>query len=229
VESPTLLLVHGAWGGSWCWRDLLPVLDHHGVAFRTVDLPSSKLKAAPTTGLVDDADEVERAAQTIAGPIVLVGHSYGGAVVAEAATAISNLERVVFIAALVPHPGQSATDASREVRVRTLLDEAMLVEGDHLRLDPTLVARALYNHCDSDTSTWATSQLSTQTIRSFRSPRSSSDLVVPTRYIRCDDDFAVDGSLQESMAGRCDESISLHSDHSPFLSHPEELFEALMP
>ena len=228
MASPTLLLVHGAWSGSWCWRDLRAILDQRGVASVSVDLPSSQLEADSTTGLRQDADEVVRAAASIEGPVILVGHSYGGAVVLEAATGIPQLEQIVFVAALVPFTGQSATDVSREIRVRTRLDQAMLMEGDHLRLDPELVPQALYNQCDSATSAWATSQLTTQTISSFRSPRSSIDLDIPSRYISCSDDFAVDPTLQEMMAGRCRQSTTISSDHSPFLSHPLELFGALM-
>ncbi len=159
---------------------------------------------------------------------MLIGHSYGGAVVLEAAPRIPHLEKIAFIAALVPSQGQSATDVSREIRVRTRLDEAMLLEGDHLRLDPQLAPQALYNHCDPTTSAWATSQLTTQTISSFREARSSLDLNVTSRYVMCSDDFAIDPSLQEIMASRCNETTTVASDHSPFLSHPDELFEALM-
>ena len=228
MTSPTLLLVHGAWGGSWCWRDLREVLELHKVPSLGVDLPSSRLGADPSTGLREDAEAVVRAASSISGPVMLVGHSYGGAVVLEAAPRIPRLERIMFIAALVPMLGQSATDVSREIRVRTRLDEAMLLEGDHLRLDPQLAPQALYNHCDSAMSVWATSQLTTQTISSFRTARSSIDLDVTSRYVSCTDDLAVDPSLQAIMASRCSESTSIASDHSPFLSHPGELFEALM-
>jgi pimeloyl-ACP methyl ester carboxylesterase len=209
-------------------RDLRAIFDQRGVASVTVDLPSSRPGAGPVTGLREDADAVIRAAASISGPIILVGHSYGGAVVVEAAPGIDQLDQLIFIAALVPLAGQSATDVSREVRVRTRLDQSMIVEGDHLRLDPELAAQALYNDCDADTAAWASSQLTTQTIASFRSPRSSEDLETPSLFIRCDEDFAVDPSLQDLMASRCSESTSISSDHSPFLSHPLELFEALM-
>lgn len=227
MNSPTLLLVHGAWGGAWCWRDLRDLASERGFDSIGVDLPSSRLHAGSTTGLEQDAAEVARVASTITGPVILVAHSYGGAVVLEAAAAIRDIERIVFIAALVPRQGQSATDVSREVRLRTRLDNAILVEGDHLRLDLDLAPGALYNHLESATATWATAQLSTQTIASFRSARQSEDTNSKRRYIRCSDDHAVDPSLQELMAMRCEETRELSSDHSPFLSHPRELLDAI--
>ncbi len=228
MPSPTLILVHGAWGGAWCWRDFRVVLDRHDIMSLAVELPSSRFGAEPSTGLGEDAAAVIDLAMTVSGPIVLVGHSYGGAVVAEAAPSIQRLERLAYVAALVPLQGQSATAASREVRVKTLLDEAIEVDGEFLRLNPAIAARALYGECDAATTRWATEQLSVQTIASFRSPRTSGDTDVPSRYIMCTHDHAIDPELQVIMATRCDEVRSMPSDHSPSLSHPDVLFDALM-
>jgi len=228
MPSPTLILVHGAWGGAWCWRDFRIVLDQHDIMSLAVELPSSRFGADPSTGLGEDAAAVVDLATTVTGPIVLVGHSYGGAVVAEAAPSINGLERLAYVAALVPLQGQSATATSREVRVKTLLDEAMEVDGEFLRLNPEIAARALYGECDPATMRWATEQLSVQTIASFRSPRTSGDPDVPSRYIMCTHDHAIDSELQVIMATRCDETRSIPSDHSPSLSHPALLFDALM-
>lgn len=228
MPSPTLILVHGAWGGAWCWRDFRAVLDRHDIMSLAVELPSSRFDADPSTGLAEDAAAVVNLSKAVAGPIVLVGHSYGGAVVAEAAPRINGLERLSYVAALVPLQGQSATATSREVRVKTLLDEAMEIDGEFLRLDPEIAARALYGECDAATTRWATEQLSVQTIASFRSPRTSGDTDIPSRYIMCTHDHAIDPELQVLMASRCDETRSMPSDHSPSLSHPEVLFDALM-
>src|SRR5580692_6485407 len=135
MASPTYILVHGAWGGAWCWRDVGAEFDRRGVSWRAVDLPSSRNGAAPATGLAEDAAAVVALADG-EGPYILLAHSYGGAVASEAAPLIPNLERCLYVAALIPSPGESATDASRLVRVRTLLDDAIEVDGDFLRLNP---------------------------------------------------------------------------------------------
>ncbi len=228
ISDATLLLVHGAWGGAWCWRDFVKLLDQHGVASLAIELPSSRLGAAAETALGDDAAALYEAARRIDGPLVLVAHSYGGAVITEVAPRITQLERLVYVAALIPATGQSATDASREVRKRTLLDEAMRVDGSVLRLDPELAHRALYGECDPETARWAIDQLSVQAIASFRAPRTSLDVEAPSSYIICTNDQAVDPELQLVMARRCDEYSSISSDHSPFLSHPEVLFDAIL-
>lgn len=227
MGSPTFILVHGAWGGAWCWRDLAIEFDTRGIEWVGVDLPSSRSGAKSSTTLSDDADAVAALA-TGKGPYVLVGHSYGGAVATEVAPRIPNLQKIVFVAALVPNLGQSPTATSREIRVRTLLDDAIELEGAFLRLNHPKATQALYNDCPAEIASLATSQLSTQTLASFRSERTASDVTAPSLYIRCSNDQAIDPALQEVMAARCDQVITLPSGHSPFLSQPSILCDALI-
>ena len=222
-----MILVHGAWGGAWCWRDLTHQLDERHQAWLAVDLPSSRHGAPATTSLYDDADEVVQTSR-FAESVVLVAHSYGGAVALEAASRIPNLERIVFVAALVPNVGHTPTQASRETKVRTLLDDAIEVDGDYLRLNPNRAPLALYNTCGPSIAQWATEHLSSQTIASFRSPRTATQLHLPTTYVRCNDDRAMDPTLQDVFASRCDRVVSIESDHSPMLSQPAALAALLL-
>lgn len=227
MSSPTYVLVHGAWGGAWCWRDVGAEFERRGVSWKAVDLPSSRPGADPNTGLAEDADAVAALADG-EGPYILVAHSYGGAVVAEVASRILNLERCFYVAALIPGPGESATDASRQVQVRTLLDDAIEVEGDYLRLRSDLAGAALYNKCDVEVTNWAIGHLSTQTIASFRSQRESENATSEKIYVRCTDDHAVDPQVQQSMSEECDFAMTLESDHSPFLSQPSQLCDMIL-
>ena len=148
-------------------------------------------------------------------------------VATEVAPSIAHLERIIYIAALVPNVGQSATDTSREVRVRTLLDEAIEVDGDYLRLRAPLARAALYDDCTTEVADWAIAQLSSQTIASFRSPRTSTTSNTASLYIKCEKDHAIDPSLQDIMAARCDDVATLCSGHCPFLSTPSDLCDLL--
>jgi pimeloyl-ACP methyl ester carboxylesterase len=227
MSSSTYLLVHGAWGGSWCWRDVGKELDVRGVTWKAVDLPSSRLGADPSTGLAEDAAAVLALADG-AGPYILVGHSYGGAVVAEVASRIENLERCFYVAALMPGPGESATDASRQVRVQTRLDDAIEVDGEFLRLNSDLAVPALYDRCDDVVAKWAVGQLSTQTIASLRSPREFENATSEKIYVRCTDDHAIDPQLQQLMSEECDFALDIESDHSPFLSVPSRFCDVIL-
>ena len=227
MNDPTYILVHGAWGGAWCWRDVGLELTSRGVQWTALDLPSSTHGAHPNTYLADDANDVIEVA-SLEGPVVLVGHSYGGAVITEAADRVANLERLVYIAALVPTLGQSASEASQEVLVRTMLDDAIEVDGDYLRLNPELAAKALYQDCTDEVAQWAVSQLTTQTIASLRSPRDSFDVDVHSHYVLCTNDNAIDPSLQQVMSQRCSEVATLESGHTPLLSQPSVLCDLIL-
>jgi pimeloyl-ACP methyl ester carboxylesterase len=227
VTAPTYILVHGAWGGSWCWRDVGAELDLRGVTWRAVDLPSSRNGADASTGLAEDVGAVAALADGD-GPYILLAHSYGGAVVSEVASRIPNLQRCIYVAALIPSPGESATDASRRVRVRTRLDDAIEVEGDYLRLNPEMASEALYSDCTPSVAKWAVSQLSTQTIASFRSHRETENARTETIYVRCTNDHAVDPQIQQLMSEECDFALSLESEHSPFLSQPSLFCDVIL-
>ncbi len=227
MSDTTYVLVHGGWSGAWTWRDVGVELTKRDEKWVSLDLPSSTHGAHPNTYLHDDAREVVEVAN-LEGPVVLVGHSYGGSVITEAAEQIEGLQRLVYVAAIVPALGQSTTEASLEVRVRTLLDDAMEVDGELLRLNPEKAAAALYQDCEVDVAQWAISQLTTQTIASLRSPRSSFNVDVPSRYILCAEDRAVDPSVQVVMAQRCNEVITLESGHSPMFSRTGSLCDLIL-
>jgi pimeloyl-ACP methyl ester carboxylesterase len=227
VKDPTFILVHGAWSGSWCWRELERTLDEFHVASRSVNLPSARLGAEVATDLFNDAQHVAQAADDL-DHVVLVGHSYGGAVISEAAPLMRGLQQLIYIAALVPNKGESAAEAGRAVRVRTELDDAIEVDGDYLRLNKTRARSALFGQCDVSVQEWAIQRLTTQTIASFRSLRTSDSTGAASLYIKCRSDRAIDPGLQNVMATRCDEHVELESDHSPFLSHPLEIAHAML-
>ncbi|MFI5035446.1 MAG: alpha/beta fold hydrolase [Acidimicrobiales bacterium] len=227
MERPTYVLVHGAWHGAWCWRDLGAELDRRGVAWRALDLPSAHDDRDGSANLVDDAAAVTAAARD-AGPVILVGHSYAGAVVSEAATALPDLRGLIFVAALIPGPGQSATDASHEVRVRTAMDDTVEADGPWIRVRPEGAALAFYGECPAPVQAWAIERVGRHTTASFRQARQSPDADAARRYVLCEHDRAIDPSLQEVMARRCDDVVRLGSDHSPFLSHPGDLADAIL-
>ncbi len=227
MTEPTYVLVPGAYHGAWCWRLVGEELDRRGVAWASLDLPSATTGAHPETFLRDDAREVVAAAAGL-GPAVLVGHSYAGAVVAEAAPELADLVGIVYIAALVPEPGESAYECVRRVPARTRLDEATRHADGVLSLDPGLARDALYGDCEDAVAEWAIANLSTQTLASFRSPRTAPPVEVPSTYVVCTLDAAIDPLLQELLAARCDEAVVLESAHCPMLSRPGSLVEAIL-
>lgn len=227
MSHPTYLLVHGAWGGSWCWEFVTHELNQRDVAYATLDLPSSTPNAHPETYLIDDARDVADVANSC-GSVVLVGHSYGGSVITEAAPLVEKLHGLIYVAALLPEVGQSSTEASRSLNVRTALDDAIYLEDELLYLDQDLARGALYQDCEDEVANWALARLSSQTLASFRSPRASGDLDVARRYVLCEEDRAIDPATQALMASRCGDVVSMSSGHSPFLSRPVTLVDLVL-
>jgi pimeloyl-ACP methyl ester carboxylesterase len=95
----TVVLVHGAFADASGYAPLIRILDAQGV---TVRAPMNPLR-----GLASDADAIVRYTTTIDGPIVLVGHSYGGAVISQAAPAVKNATGLVFLSAFALDEGES--------------------------------------------------------------------------------------------------------------------------
>lgn len=98
--KPTVVLVHGAFADNSSWNGVIGVLEHDG--YRVI--------AAPDTlrGVRADADVVADVVKSVTGPVVLVGHSYGGSVISEAAEGAANVKALVYVAAFAPEAGETA-------------------------------------------------------------------------------------------------------------------------
>jgi pimeloyl-ACP methyl ester carboxylesterase len=118
TDKPTVVLVHGAWHGGWCWQRVVPLLHAQGLAAHAVTLTGVGERAhllsgqirlsthiADVLGLIDTL-ELSR--------VLLVGHSYGGLVITGVADALlkrsqptATLHGLVYVDAVTPHPGES--------------------------------------------------------------------------------------------------------------------------
>ncbi|MEU2830620.1 alpha/beta hydrolase [Streptomyces lavendulae] len=99
ASKPTVILVHGAFADASGWNDTAARLRGQGFKVRAV--------ANPLRGPDYDAAYLKSQVQSVKGPKILVGHSYGGAVITNAATAIPDVRALVYIAAFVPEEGET--------------------------------------------------------------------------------------------------------------------------
>lgn len=99
-DKPTIVLVHGFWGGAAHWAKVILELNKRGYG---------KVFAVenPLTSLADDAERTRKMVAQIDGPVVLVGHSYGGKVITQMGD-MPNVKSLVYIAAFAPDAGESA-------------------------------------------------------------------------------------------------------------------------
>jgi pimeloyl-ACP methyl ester carboxylesterase len=116
--KPSIVLVHGAWGDSSSWSAVVSRLQADGY---TVYVPPN-----PLEGLSTDSTSIRDFLDTISGPIILVGHSYGGAVITNAATGDANVKALVYIDAFAPNEGQTIGQLVTTVPGSCVTDDANL-------------------------------------------------------------------------------------------------------
>jgi len=104
VAKPTIVLVHGAWADSSSWNGVIERLQALGY---TVDAPPN-----PLSGVSSDSAYLSDFLSTISGPIILVGHSYGGFVITNAATGNPNVKALVYDDAFIPAAGDTPESLS---------------------------------------------------------------------------------------------------------------------
>src|SRR5438477_2654449 len=95
---PTIVLVHGAFADGSSWSKVIPILQRDGYTVIAVQ--------NPLTSFAADVETTKRVVDAQKGPVVLVGHSYGGAVITQAAAGSSNVKALVYVAAFAPEGGE---------------------------------------------------------------------------------------------------------------------------
>ena len=222
----TVVLVHGAWHGAWCWERVVPLLDAGGVPVVAVDLASVSSSGA---SLHDDAACVRTALDALDGDAVLLGHSYGGAVISEAGThdAVAHL---VYLTAF-------ALDVGESTQQNTLtggdgpsdLGAALQVGDGVLTIDPENALPAFYHDCAADVASAAIERLRPQSLTALAgSVDAAAWREKPATYVVCADDRALPVPLQRSNAARIGDSVDWPTSHSPFLSRPDLVADLLV-
>ncbi|WP_299846491.1 alpha/beta hydrolase [uncultured Paracoccus sp.] len=98
-QRPAIVLVHGFWGGAAHWAGVIKELHKRG--YKDIHAVEN-----PLTSLADDAERTRKMVKQIHGPVILVGHSYGGAVITEMGD-LPNVKGLVYVAAFAPDAGES--------------------------------------------------------------------------------------------------------------------------
>ncbi|HWU96862.1 MAG TPA: alpha/beta hydrolase [Sphingomonas sp.] len=113
-EKPVIVLVHGAFAESSSWEDVIARLEKDGYTVIAA--------ANPLRGVASDGAAVSNVVRSVKGPVVLVGHSYGGPVITEAANGNANIKALVYVAGFAPETGESSATLSTKFPDSTLGD-----------------------------------------------------------------------------------------------------------
>jgi pimeloyl-ACP methyl ester carboxylesterase len=221
-EEPTVVLVHGAWHGAWCWDEVVARLDADSVSNIAVDLPM--------TSLADDVAATRAAIDAADGPVVLVGHSYGGVVISEAGNHPA-VRHLVYLCALAVDSGRSAASSVEDDSLPgTALGDAFRVADDGLvTVEPGSVVECFYADCDPDLAAAAADRLRPIAFGCLTDTVSHAAWHDrPSTYVVCTEDAAVHPEVQRVLARNCTDVVEWSTSHSPFLSQPDLVSDLLV-
>jgi pimeloyl-ACP methyl ester carboxylesterase len=218
--TPTVVLVHGAFHDGWCWDLVRRELDERGVANRALDLPF--------TGLAGDADAVAALLDEIDGPVVLMGHSYGGMVISRAASGRDDVAHLVYLCAV-----QVGEDVDLATALSTS-DELMssIAHGDDgaMSVDPAVAPAVFYHDCDDELTATAVSHLRGMglgVVQEEADPPPAAWKQIESTYVVCTADRTIAPDSQRKMATNAQHVVEWDTSHSPMLSRPELVAELL--
>jgi pimeloyl-ACP methyl ester carboxylesterase len=212
-----VVLVHGAWGGGWTWDAVRGPLEADGHRVRVVDqLPSGGPNADPQADLAADAAVVRELLDSSDGDAVLVGHSYGGAVIGEVADHAA-IGRSVYVCGAWPEAGQPAVDLGEGLPPFVVArPDGLLAMVD----DPEVPRAAFAPDLSPEVFATIAPRFGLQSVASVTSVATAPPRSHPTRYLVTVKDPLFPPELQRSWATRATTSTDLPSAHMPMTSCP---------
>src|ERR1039458_3095433 len=123
AKRASVVLVHGAWHGAWCWGPVISALAERDIATLSIDLPGHGNDRGALSDLHGDAERVRQALDACREPVVLVGHSYGGVVITEAGLH-PMVSHLVYIASFNLDEGESAMSSAVTESDAAVLDHS---------------------------------------------------------------------------------------------------------
>ena len=211
--KPTIVLVHGAFADGSSWSKVIPILQRDGYTVIAVQ--------NPLTSLAADVETTKRVIDGQAGPVVVVGHSYGGAVITQAAAGSANVKALVYVAAFAPevgepigafgerYPTQLGTGFKPDKAGFLYIDPARFHElfAADVPVAETRVAAATQKPIIGSVFGSSVDQAAWKTI--------------PSWYIVSQDDKAINPDLERFYAKRMKATTTeVKASHVAFLSHP---------
>jgi len=221
------VLVHGAYHGAWCWDELRAELARGGHASTAVDLPCDD----PDAGAERYVDEILRAIPKQFGSVVMVGHSLAGLSIPIAASR-TRTAMTIYLCAILPVPGLSFDAQRADMATGFAPSKPAVGHPDGSDTWPEEGAVEVFFHdCEPEVALAAARQLRRQYWRVTQEVTPLRQWpAVPAAYVLCTDDRMVSRAYAV-RAARLQlgvDPIELPGGHSPFLSRPRELAQALV-
>lgn len=222
-KKPNIVLVHGAWADGSCWNGVIPVLQDAGY---NVIATQHGLQS-----LADDAETVRRAAESVEGPTLLVGHSYGGAVITEAAHLCPNVVGLVYVAAFAPEVGESLSILASSSPVAP--PGAAAIRPDKygfLWIDRGMFAESFCQDIEKEEAEVMAATQQPLSVKSFEDKITHAGWKnLPTWYQVSSEDRMIPPPAEQFMAERIKaNTITLHASHCSLVSMPHDIAEFVL-
>ena len=220
-----VVFVHGACvrDGAWWWHRTAELLLERGVPSVAPPLPScgeggGRPGGAGGPGLPEDVAAVRQVLQDGDEPTVVVAHSYGGIVTAEAAAGVGSVRHLLLVSSYLPEVGQSLSDFGDGTPAPFLdIDPDTGTFG----VRPRFLVRTFLQDCDPDTQAQAADKLARQSVQVTAQPVGAAAWhQVPSTYLVCAQDKGTPARRQRDFARRAGTVVELDTGHHPFLSQP---------
>lgn len=227
-----VVFVHGACvrDGAWWWHRTAEVLRGRGVASFAPALPScgeggdSAGQHGP--GLGDDVASVRRLLQSSDEATVVVAHSYGGIVTAEAAAGIKAVQHLLLVSSYLPELGQSLSSFGGESPAPFLDIDA---ETGTFGVRPDVLVETFLQDCPTDIGKGAAAHLAQQSLAVLQQPVGAAAWQqVPSTYLVCTEDKGTPVASQREFARRATAVVEMSAGHHPFLSQPDEVADLIL-
>jgi pimeloyl-ACP methyl ester carboxylesterase len=223
AAKPTIVLVHGAFAESSSWDGVIARLNKDG--YRVI------AAANPLRGVASDAASVAAVVRSVTGPVVLVGHSYGGPVITEAANGAANVKGLVYVAGFAPDTGESSLTLSSKFPGSTLPDALAPVPfpgGGHELYIQTAKFRAQFA-ADVDPTQAALMAATQRPVLQAALAEPSGQAAwkrLPSYVIYGSDDRNIPAAVMKFMAERAHarKTVAIRgASHAVMVSHPDQV------
>jgi pimeloyl-ACP methyl ester carboxylesterase len=216
AKSKNILLVHGAWSDGSSFQTVIPLLQRQGFHVVSVQIP--------LTSFADDVATTRRALALEDGPVLLVGHSYAGAVITETGTD-PKVIGLVYLAALAPEVGESTSSLLGSVPAAPLFSQLIQDGSGFLKVtEEGYLADFVEGLATKEQRVLAATQKPTSPASLGGAVTQAAWKQKPSWYVVMDTDRAVSTDLQKFMATRIQASVyGVSSCHVVMLSHPAEV------
>jgi pimeloyl-ACP methyl ester carboxylesterase len=221
-KNANILLVHGAWADGTCWSKVLLLLKAKGYNVTAAQIP--------LTSLADDIAVTQRLLSAQEEPTVLVGHSYGGAVITGAANDTPQVKALVYITAFALDAGESLASLSKQGPPSA---GSAAIEADdkgYLWINREKFHSAFAADATDDEAYVMAAVQRPLSLASFAGEEGTPAWKsIPSWYLMCTNDHMIPPPAQEFMAKRMNATVrSVPSSHAPFMSKPNEVAEIIV-